>query len=91
VGLWRTPLDADTTPKIRGKLHLIPERCKGCGFCVAWCPCEVLALSGRTNSKGYVMPEAIAEEKCLACGLCALLCPDFAIYSVEIVEAGDER
>jgi 2-oxoglutarate ferredoxin oxidoreductase subunit delta len=63
-----------------GIVHIIDERCKGCGFCVEFCPQRVLVMSKRTNSKGYHPPELIDDSHCINCGLCALLCPDFAIY-----------
>jgi 2-oxoglutarate ferredoxin oxidoreductase subunit delta len=43
-----------------------------------------------TNSKGYHLPEAVAQAQCVACGLCELICPEFAIYCVEIAGAIDE-
>jgi 2-oxoglutarate ferredoxin oxidoreductase subunit delta len=77
---WREPLDKDRLPVPRGRVHLIDERCKGCGFCVEFCPQTVLLMSRRTNSKGYHLPEVAGDAHCLSCGLCMLLCPDFAIY-----------
>ena len=31
--------------KIKGTILVDKERCKGCGVCVASCPCDVLHLS----------------------------------------------
>ena len=39
--------------KIKGTILVDKERCKGCGVCVASCPCDVLHLSAEVNSKGY--------------------------------------
>jgi len=80
---WRTPLDADLISVPSGTVRIIEERCKGCGFCVEFCPRNVLVLSRRTNAKGYHPPEVITDSVCADCGLCALLCPDFAIYVVK--------
>ncbi len=77
---WRQPLDRDRVRVPSGTVHIIEERCKGCGFCVEFCPQRVLVMSGRTNSKGYHPPEIVVEVNCVDCGLCALLCPDFALY-----------
>ena len=77
---WRQPLDRDRIQVPHGIVHIIEERCKGCGFCVEFCPKRVLLMSRRTNSKGYHPPELIEDAHCINCGLCALLCPDFAIY-----------
>ena len=78
--LWRQPLDKDRILVTRGIVHIIDDRCKGCGFCIEFCPQEVLELSSRTNVKGYHPPRVISDVNCVNCGLCALLCPDFAIY-----------
>jgi 2-oxoglutarate ferredoxin oxidoreductase subunit delta len=80
---WRQPLDKDRVRVPRGIVHLIAERCKGCGFCVEFCPQKVLLSSKQTNSKGYYLPEITDEAHCLNCGLCMLLCPDFAVYVEE--------
>ena len=37
--------------KIKGTIVVDKERCKGCGVCVASCPCDVLALSVEVNNK----------------------------------------
>jgi len=80
VTFWRQPLDRDRILIPHGIVHIIDERCKGCGFCVEFCPQDRLAMSERTNSKGYHPPEVTEHSDCVNCGLCALLCPDFAIY-----------
>ena len=84
---WRKPLDEDRIEINCGIVHIIEERCKGCGFCVEFCPRHLLVLSSRTSSKGYHPPEVIDDLNCVNCGLCTLLCPDFAIY----VEDGGTR
>ena len=81
---WRQPLDRDSIQVPHGIIHIIEERCKGCGFCVEFCPRDVLIMSKRTNARGYHPPELIEDSHCINCGLCTLLCPDFAIY----VESG---
>ncbi len=77
---WRQPLDRDRIQVPCGIIHIIEERCKGCGFCVEFCPRGVFVMSERTNPKGYYPPEITDSSQCTDCGLCALLCPDFAIY-----------
>ena len=80
MALWRQPLDRDRILITHGIVNIIDDRCKGCGFCIEFCPQGVLLLSQRTNSRGYHPPEIIPDTLCVNCGLCALLCPDFAIY-----------
>ena len=77
---WRTPLDVDKLQIPQGELHIIKDRCKGCGFCVEYCPRGVLELSQEFNAKGYHPPQAVEEDKCVNCGLCELICPEFAIF-----------
>ena len=76
----------------RGEVHVLPERCKECGFCVGYCPEKVLAFSEEINAKGYRYP-LIAQDKeeaCVHCGFCNLICPELAIYTVEVPRAGDD-
>lgn len=83
---WRKPLDAERFTRPQGRIFIIVERCKGCGFCVEYCPRHVLQISTRFNKKGYHYPEAVKEDACVDCDLCESLCPEFAIYS-ECVKA----
>jgi len=84
---WRQPLDRDRILVTHGIVHVIEDRCKGCGFCVEFCPRHLLVMSEHTNSKGYHPPVVLDDLNCANCGMCALLCPDFAIY----VEDGGAR
>ena len=80
---WRKPLDADKLQIPHGEIHIIRERCKGCGFCVEYCPKDVLELSIEFNYKGYHPPRAKNPDDCVHCGLCELLCPEFALFVKE--------
>jgi 2-oxoglutarate ferredoxin oxidoreductase subunit delta len=64
----------------KGFVAITVERCKGCGFCVEFCPTKVLSLSSAYNSKGYHPPNVVDAEKCSGCDLCGMYCPDFAIF-----------
>ncbi|MGB2986174.1 MAG: 4Fe-4S dicluster domain-containing protein [Phycisphaerae bacterium] len=75
---------AKAPKKARGIVSIDSERCKGCEFCVEFCPLHVLAMSAKFNSKGYHYPEVVAAEKCAACDLCGMYCPDFAIYASRV-------
>ena len=72
-----TPASKGKPP--RGQVGIRPEQCKGCGYCVAFCPLGVLAMSAKFNAKGYHYPEAVDPAKCTGCDLCGMYCPDFAI------------
>jgi 2-oxoglutarate ferredoxin oxidoreductase subunit delta len=72
--------------KARGLVFIDIERCKGCGFCVAFCPTDVLELSKEYNKKGYHTPVVKDADACTGCELCGLFCPDFAIFGMRIKE-----
>jgi len=67
----------------KGRVSIVVERCKACGFCVEFCPSHVLALSSAFNSKGYHPPHVVHPEKCSGCDLCGMYCPDFAICATK--------
>jgi len=67
-------------PLAKGFVAITVERCKGCGFCVEFCPTHVLALSSAFNSTGYHPPHVVDADKCSGCDLCGMYCPDFAIF-----------
>lgn len=74
------PLGVNTIKVPRGEIHIIKDRCKGCGFCVEFCPKKGLEISEEFNTKGYHPPHVKNPDACIACGLCTILCPDFAIW-----------
>jgi len=70
--------------RFRGQVLIDWNRCKGCGFCIEFCPPKILAFSDEFNSHGYHPPCLVKEEVCTGCDLCGLYCPDFAIYGVRL-------
>jgi 2-oxoglutarate ferredoxin oxidoreductase subunit delta len=80
---WRVPLDAEEIQVSRGIVHILEDRCKGCGYCIEFCPKAVLDFSARFNRKGYHPPAVIKPDECVNCHYCEIICPEFAIYSVE--------
>ena len=60
-------------------IKVIAERCKSCGYCVRYCPQQVLAVGKNVNSKGYEYVEPVNQDACIACCMCARICPDGAI------------
>lgn len=79
-----------TSKPLKGHVFINEERCKGCAFCVAFCPVHCLAMSKRFNFKGYPLPEMAFPEKCTGCNMCGLYCPDFAIFGERIVNKDEE-
>jgi len=79
---WRLPLDAEGHSIPHGEVHVIESRCKGCGFCIEFCPNGCLKQSRHFNEKGYHPPEVVFQaDDCVDCGLCTLICPEFAIFT----------
>lgn len=72
----------------RAEIHILKDLCKGCGFCIYYCPQKVLERSDEINAMGAHPPRVVKEE-CIFCNLCALLCPDLAIFVKE--KLGEER
>ena len=74
----------------RYRIDLIAERCKGCGFCVEFCPRQLLRQSTEINSKGYhtVYLDTKNSDKCTGCDICSMICPDFALSVVAVGEDG---
>lgn len=72
-------LFGDLKPII-GNVQINKNWCKGCGFCVQFCPMNVLDTSGEFNAKGYHPPYVKVPENCRDCMFCELICPEFAIH-----------
>ena len=70
--------------KYLGQVEVEVERCKGCGFCVEFCPSGALELSKQYNKKGYHPPALVDQNYCNGCDLCGLYCPDFAIFGFRL-------
>ena len=87
---WRVPLDSDDINVTHGVVHIIEDRCKGCGYCIEYCPRKVLKVSSTFNKKGY-HPPAVIKDDCVNCHYCEIICPEFAIFSVEIPAAINEK
>lgn len=61
------------------KVKVLGQFCKGCGYCVHFCPKKVLAFGTTRNALGLFFPVMTDAGSCVACGICATVCPDAAI------------
>ena len=89
--LWRKPLDADKTKQPQAEIYIISDRCKGCGYCITFCPKEVLEESEEINARGAHPPKVKDIDKCAACGFCMAICPDLAIFVKEKTDKKKEE
>jgi len=55
------------------------ELCKGCGYCILYCPQKIIEMGKNTNSKGYTHVFQTDGNRCTGCKICAIVCPDAAI------------
>jgi len=76
--------------KRRFRVHVQDERCKGCGFCIEFCPKDVLEFSQEYNAKGYHPPVIEDHDLCTGCQLCYQLCPEFAIFIEKLKREAEE-
>jgi 2-oxoglutarate ferredoxin oxidoreductase subunit delta len=81
--LTRRPISRPTMLKLRDvEILIIEDRCKGCSFCIEFCPKDVLEPREKLNVRGVHPPQVKDIELCVGCGICEELCPDFAIFLV---------
>ncbi len=64
-------------------IFIIDERCKGCNFCIEFCPRDVLETSKKVNQTGVHPPQVKDSSLCVGCGVCEDICPDFAIFLID--------
>lgn len=65
---------------ITSEVIIDEQRCRGCGYCVQFCPRGCLDIErGKYNQLGYKVPVFANAERCNTCGLCYRVCPHWAI------------
>lgn len=64
--------------KLKGKVVIDIQKCKGCELCRTACKEDALILSEVLNNKGYRYIIA-NNDLCTGCVNCALVCPDAVI------------
>jgi 2-oxoglutarate ferredoxin oxidoreductase subunit delta len=76
-------LDKCKLKRPKAEIHLVKDQCKGCGYCIEFCPRKVFEESDEINARGVHPPRIVDETKCTLCRFCTTICPDFAVYVVE--------
>lgn len=77
------PLDSKALLRPKAEIHLVADQCKGCSYCIEYCPKKVLEESEEINARGVHPPKITKEDDCIICGFCMAVCPDFAIFVIE--------
>jgi 2-oxoglutarate ferredoxin oxidoreductase subunit delta len=80
----RIPLSPQEKLKLRDvDVILIEDRCKGCTYCIEFCPRKVFEQGKKLNQIGIHPPRIKDSSLCVGCGVCEEICPDFAIFLVD--------
>ena len=61
------------------KVSIADKFCKGCGYCIKYCPKKVLTAEDGLNAKGYVKVKVANQGECIGCLQCSTVCPEAAI------------
>jgi len=77
------PIDKEKVQQAQAEIHLLKDQCKGCGYCIEYCPRKVLEESEEINARGVRPPKVVDNSKCIICSFCTAICPDFAIFVEE--------
>lgn len=76
----------------KGEVTIDDTRCRGCGYCVKFCPNECLSIPGdKFSVEGYMLAVLEKPDECIACGFCGWMCPHFAVEVYKYVEAGSGK
>ena len=80
---WPAFVDLEKWKHHKPQIYVIKSRCKECGFCINYCPEQILEVSDEINQKGYHPPrlkKGATFDECAECHFCELICPEFAIF-----------
>ncbi len=65
--------------KVKCKVLVRSEYCKGCNLCIEYCKRAALKSSDKLNKAGYYPAVADEDKECTGCLVCTLVCPEVAI------------
>ena len=74
---------SDKGERIRGKIIIEKDKCKGCEYCIIYCPKKCITLSHAINIRGVHYAEFSRPETCIACGICGRVCPEVCIEVIQ--------
>ena len=66
-----------------GNISIKKDQCKGCEYCVIYCPKKCIKMSEKINVRGVHYAEFIPGSECISCRICARVCPDVCIEVFE--------
>lgn len=84
-------LKINVMAKVKGRIVVDTERCKGCGVCCEVCPTNVITLNMLVNSKGYNYCYMKTPDDCIGCAGCAMVCPDSCITVYREVKDKEDK
>ncbi|MBR4343238.1 MAG: 2-dehydropantoate 2-reductase [Lachnospiraceae bacterium] len=65
------------------KVNIAEKFCKGCGYCIKYCPKGVLKADDSINAKGYIKVKVDNVSGCIGCLSCSTVCPEAAITIIK--------
>jgi len=69
--------------KLKHKVMIKKDKCKGCGLCIVYCPVKHLEFSAKLNKKGVKFAKEKKTNQCIGCGFCFDMCPECCIEVYE--------
>lgn len=77
---------------LKSEIVIDGQRCRGCGYCVQFCPNSCLEMKGaKVSRQGYHQPVVVNEDRCSQCGACVWMCPHWAIQVYSCLEGEDRK
>lgn len=64
-------------------VQITDKFCKGCGYCIKYCPKNVIGYNDEMNKKGYRTAKVTDSSNCIGCQSCTAVCPEAAINIIK--------